>query len=57
MISNMAWDTIDVDDPIVKKVYEIYGRVIEVSSPIRNPEAILKKLRERYDWYRPLGNW
>ncbi|MCD6488123.1 MAG: MoxR family ATPase [Desulfurococcales archaeon] len=44
----MAWDTIDVDDPIVKKVYEIYGRVIEVSSPIRNPEAILKKLRERY---------
>ena len=48
MISNMAWDTIDVDDPIVKKVYEIYGRVIEVGSPIRNPETILKKLRERY---------
>ncbi len=35
-------------DPIVKKVYEIYGQAIEYSRPIRNPEHMLKALREKY---------
>ncbi len=37
-----------VEDPIVKKVHEIYGQVIEVFKPVRNPEKMLKVLREKY---------
>jgi len=41
-------DEIPLDDPIVKKVYEIYGPVIKVRKPVRNPEEMLKVLREEY---------
>ncbi len=39
---------IEDKDPIVRKVYEIYGPVINTRKPIRNPEEIIKKLREEY---------
>lgn len=39
---------IEDKDPIVEKVYEIYGPVINTRKPIRNPEEIIRKLREEY---------
>ncbi len=39
---------IDKDDPVVKKVYEIYGLAIEESKPVRNPELMIRFLREKY---------
>lgn len=36
------------EDPIVKKVYEIYGSVIERRKPVRNPAEMLRILREEY---------
>ncbi|MEM0379792.1 MAG: MoxR family ATPase [Desulfurococcaceae archaeon] len=38
----------DLNDPIVKKVYEIYGSVIREKKPVRNPEEMLRALREEY---------
>jgi len=35
-------------DPVVKKVYEIYGQVIEEFKPVRNPEIMLRELRNKY---------
>ncbi len=35
-------------DPVVRKVYEIYGQVIEEFKPVRNPEIMLRELRNRY---------
>ncbi len=35
-------------DPVVKKVYEIYGQVIEEFQPVRSPEIMLSELRSRY---------
>jgi hypothetical protein len=38
----------DKKDPIVEKVYEIYGPVIKTRRPVRSPDAMLKILREEY---------
>ncbi|ABN70119.1 ATPase associated with various cellular activities, AAA_5 [Staphylothermus marinus F1] len=38
----------NIEDPIVKKVHEIYGSVIKKRTPIRNPDLMLKVLREEY---------
>ncbi len=35
-------------DPVIKKVYEIYGQVIEEFKPVRNPEIMLRELRNKY---------
>ncbi len=35
-------------DPIVKKVYEIYGSIIEYRNPVRSPDLMLKILRDEY---------
>jgi len=35
-------------DPVIKKVYEIYGQVIEEFKPVRNPEIMLRELRIKY---------
>jgi len=35
-------------DPVIKKVYEIYGQVIEEFKPVRNPEIMLCELRNKY---------
>lgn len=35
-------------DPVIKKVYEIYGQVIEEFQPVRNPEIMLRELRNKY---------
>ncbi len=37
-----------LEDPIIRKVYEIYGSVIRVDKPVRNPELMIRILRERY---------
>jgi MoxR-like ATPase len=39
---------IEENDPIVKKVFEIYGSVIKKRTPVRNPDLMLKILREEY---------
>ncbi len=36
------------EDPIVKKVYEIYGPVIKQRRPVRNPSEMIRILREEY---------
>ncbi len=36
------------EDPIVKKVYEIYGPVIKRRRPVRNPSEMIRILREEY---------
>lgn len=36
------------DDPIVRKVYEIYGQVIQQRDPVRDPEEIIARLREEF---------
>ncbi len=36
------------DDPIVKKVFEIYGSVIEEYKPIRNPDLMIDYLRKKF---------
>lgn len=38
----------NIEDPIIRKVHEIYGSVIKKRTPIRNPDLILKILREEY---------
>ncbi|ADI32530.1 AAA family ATPase [Staphylothermus hellenicus] len=38
----------NIEDPIVRKVHEIYGSVIRKRTPIRNPDLMLKVLREEY---------
>ncbi|OYT37370.1 MAG: ATPase [Desulfurococcales archaeon ex4484_58] len=38
----------EANDPIVEKVYEIYGQVVKAREPIRDPETMLKALREEY---------
>jgi len=35
-------------DPVIKKVYEIYGQVIEEFKPVRNPEIMIRELRNKY---------
>ncbi|MEM1628951.1 MAG: MoxR family ATPase [Desulfurococcaceae archaeon] len=40
--------SIDVDDPVVKKVYEIYGSVIKTRKPVRDPEEMLRILRDEF---------
>jgi len=40
--------TMEANDPIVEKVYEIYGQVVKAREPIRDPETMLKALREEY---------
>ncbi|RLG83733.1 MAG: MoxR family ATPase [Thermoprotei archaeon] len=35
-------------DPVIKKVYEIYGQVIEHYKPVRNPEIMLRELKNKY---------
>ncbi len=35
-------------DPVVEKVREIYGQVVESFNPIRSPELMVKALRDRY---------
>ncbi len=37
-----------MSDPVVEKVYEIYGQVIVSRKPVRSPEAIHRLLREEY---------
>ncbi|ADV65474.1 AAA family ATPase [Desulfurococcus mucosus] len=37
-----------VDDPVVRKVYEIYGQVVESRQPVRDPEAIIDALRREF---------
>lgn len=39
---------IDNDDPIVKKVYEIYGQVVKHRKPVRDPAKIAQILYEEY---------
>jgi len=36
------------EDPVVRKVYEIYGPTIRTRKPVRNPEVMLGILREEY---------
>ena len=36
------------DDPIVRKVYEIYGQVVEERRPVRDPDEMVRVLREEY---------
>lgn len=36
------------DDPVVRKVAEIYGQVITYRSPVRNPEDMLVVLRDEF---------
>ncbi len=38
----------ETGDPIVRKVYEIYGQVIKKREPVRNPAMILERLREEF---------
>ncbi len=38
----------DEDDPIVRKVYEIYGQVVEERRPVRDPDEMVRLLREEY---------
>ncbi|MEM3926979.1 MAG: MoxR family ATPase [Desulfurococcaceae archaeon] len=40
--------SIDMDDPVVKKVYEIYGSVIKTRKPVRDPEEMLRILRDEF---------
>ncbi len=35
-------------DPVVEKVKEIYGQVVESFNPIRSPELMVKALRDKY---------
>ncbi len=37
-----------VEDPIIRKVYEIYGPLIKPRQPVRNPEEIIKRLKNEY---------
>lgn len=39
---------LDTTDPIVKKVYEIYGPVVETRQPVRDPEEMIRVLREEF---------
>ncbi len=36
------------NDPIVEKVYEIYGQIVIEDKPVRDPEKILEILRNKY---------
>ena len=36
------------EDPIIRKVYEIYGQVVETRRPVRDPDEMVKVLREEY---------
>ncbi|WFO75798.1 MoxR family ATPase [Desulfurococcaceae archaeon MEX13E-LK6-19] len=45
---NVARENSIAIDPIVKKVWEIYGQVIEERKPVRNPVKILELLRTQY---------
>ncbi|AEM39509.1 ATPase associated with various cellular activities AAA_5 [Pyrolobus fumarii 1A] len=40
--------SVDADDPIVRKVYEIYGQVVETRKPVRNPDEMVRILRDEY---------
>lgn len=39
---------LDTTDPIVRKVYEIYGPVVETRQPVRDPEEMIRVLREEF---------
>ena len=36
------------EDPLVRKVNEIYGQVVKVREPVRDPKKMVKVLREEY---------
>ncbi|MEL9908808.1 MAG: MoxR family ATPase [Desulfurococcus sp.] len=39
---------VDSMDPIVRKVYDIYGQVVEARQPVRDPEGMIRALREEF---------
>lgn len=36
------------DDPIVRKVYEVYGQVVQRRNPVRDPDEIIARLKEEF---------
>jgi len=38
----------EFEDPVVKKVYDIYGSVVNTRKPVRDPKKILEVLRREY---------
>jgi len=40
--------SIDSSDPVVRKVYEIYGQVVESRQPVRDPGEIIELLRKEF---------
>jgi len=40
--------SIDPSDPVVRKVYEIYGQVVESRQPVRDPGEIIELLRKEF---------
>ena len=38
----------EAEDPIVRKVHEIYGQVVERRRPVRDPDEMVRVLREEY---------
>ena len=38
----------EAEDPIVRKVHEIYGQVVETRRPVRDPDEMVRVLREEY---------
>ncbi len=39
---------VEEEDPIVRKVREIYGQVVETRRPVRDPDEMVRVLREEY---------